>query len=126
MFRWRRRLLFAPLILAVAIGAAPAATAATAAPADNVVTVTGGSATTTTASGVVGKLALAGIVPLVLKPGIDEHRRVADQPDGDHDIPAHQRQRRLHHVQRSGPGRRQLALHQPVRLQFGQADRACR
>lgn len=69
MFRWRRRLLFAPLILAVAISAAPAAVAATAAPADTVVTVTGGSATTTTASGVVGKLALAGIVPLVLKPG---------------------------------------------------------
>ena len=70
MFRWRRRLLFAPLILGLAVAAAPAATAATAAPAaDNVITVTGGSATTVTAPGVVGKLALAGIVPLVLKPG---------------------------------------------------------
>jgi hypothetical protein len=70
MFRWRRRLLFAPLILGLVVAAAPAATAATAAPAaDNVITVTGGSATTVTAPGVVGKLALAGIVPLVPKPG---------------------------------------------------------
>jgi hypothetical protein len=69
MFRRRHRLLFVPLVLAAAIAAAPAATAATAAPADNVVTVTGGSATTVTASGVVGKLALAGIVPVTLKPG---------------------------------------------------------
>jgi Htaa len=67
MFRWRRRLLFAPLILGLAVAAAPAATAAPAA--DTVITVTGGSATTVTAPGVVGKLALAGIVPLVRKPG---------------------------------------------------------
>jgi hypothetical protein len=69
MFRWCRQLLFAPLILGLALAAAPAATATTAAPAGNVITVTGGNATTVTASGVVDKLALAGIVPLVLKPG---------------------------------------------------------
>jgi hypothetical protein len=72
MFRWRRRLLFAPLVLALATGAAPAISAAAASPAaaaDNVVTVTGGSATTVTAPGVVGKLIGAGIVPLALPPG---------------------------------------------------------
>lgn len=72
MFHWRRRLLFAPLVLALATGAAPALSAATAAPAaaaDNVITVTGGSATTVTAPGVVNKLIGAGIAPLALPPG---------------------------------------------------------
>ncbi len=74
MFRWRHRLMFAPMILALVTGAVPALGTATAAPASaatagNIVTVAGGSATTVTAPGVVGKLALAGIVPVVLKPG---------------------------------------------------------
>jgi hypothetical protein len=70
--RLSRRLLLAPLVLAVATAALPAVSVATAGPAaaaDSVITVIGGSATTVSAPGVAGKLLGAGIVPVVLPPG---------------------------------------------------------
>jgi hypothetical protein len=67
-----RRLILAPLVLALAAVALPAASVATAGPAaaaDSVITITGGSAVTVSAPGVAGQLLRAGIVPLVLPPG---------------------------------------------------------
>jgi hypothetical protein len=72
MSRQSRRLLLAPMVLALAAAALPAvsvATAGSAAAADSVITVIGGSASTVSAPGVVGKLLGAGIVPVVLPPG---------------------------------------------------------
>lgn len=97
MFRWRHRLMFAPMILALVTGAVPALGTATAAPAsaataDNIVTVAGGSATTVTAPGVVGKLALAGIVPVVLKPGTMNIGGWLTNLMGHGEVPAHTRQ----------------------------------
>ncbi len=74
MSSWRRRLLAAPVLLALVTGVAPAASAATARPAAapaaaaKVLTITGGSATTVSAPGVAGKLLLAGVIPIVLPP----------------------------------------------------------
>lgn len=72
MSAWRRRLLAAPVLLALITGAAPAASAATAHPAapaaSSPLTITGGSATTVSAPGVAGKLLGAGIIPIVLPP----------------------------------------------------------
>ena len=72
MSRPSRRLILAPLVLALAAVALPAASVATAGPAaaeDSVITITGGSAVTVSAPGVAGQLLGAGIVPLVLPPG---------------------------------------------------------
>jgi hypothetical protein len=68
----RHWLRLAPMLLAVATIVAPAVSVATAGPAaaaDNVITVTGGSATTVSAPGVAGQLLGAGILPVVLPPG---------------------------------------------------------
>jgi hypothetical protein len=67
-----RRLLLAPLVLALATAALPAVSLAAAGPAaaaDSVITVTGGTATTVSAPGVAGQLLGAGILPVVLPPG---------------------------------------------------------
>ncbi len=68
----RHRLRLASMLLALATIVGPAVSAATAGPAaaaDNVITVTGGSATTVSAPGVAGQLLGAGILPVVLPPG---------------------------------------------------------
>jgi hypothetical protein len=72
MSRQSRRLILAPVVLALATVALPAvsvATAGSAAAADSVITVIGGSASTVSAPGVAGKLLGAGIIPVVLPPG---------------------------------------------------------